>query len=90
MQNLTKAEVQAEEDLRTAKESYAKAIQKESTFESLNPKESELKLNIAILKALQALDKKKKLDNEIKVLSDNVHEKYGWTLQWGWVVHGLR
>ena len=75
LQNLTKAEVQAEEDLRTAKESYAKAIQKESTFESLNPKESELKLNIAILKALQALDKKKKLDNEIKVLSDNVHEK---------------
>jgi chromosome segregation protein len=75
LQNLTKAEVQAEEDLKTAKESYAKAIQKESTFESLNPKESELKLNIAILKALQALDKKKKLDNEIKVLSDNVHEK---------------
>ena len=75
LQNLTKAEVQAEEDLRTAKESYAKAIQKESTFESLNPKESELKLNIAILKALQALDKKKKLDNEINVLSDNVHEK---------------
>ena len=75
LQNLTKAEVQAEEDLRTAKESYAKAIQKESTFESLNPKESELKLNIAILKALQALDKKKKLDNEIKVLSDNVQEK---------------
>ena len=75
LQNLTKAEVQAEEDLRTAKESYAKAIQKESTFESLNPKESELKLNIAILKALQALDKKKKLDNEINELSDNVHEK---------------
>ena len=75
LQNLTKAEVQAEEDLRTAKESYAKAIQKESTFESLNPKESELKLNIAILKALQALDKKKKLDNEINVLSGNVHEK---------------
>jgi chromosome segregation protein len=75
LQNLTKAEVQAEEDLKTAKESYAKAIQKESTFESLNPKESELKLNIAILKALQALDKKKKLDNEINVLSDNVQEK---------------
>jgi chromosome segregation protein len=75
LQNLTKAEVQAKEDLRTAKESYAKAIQKESTFESLNPKESELKLNIAILKALEALDKKKKLDNEINVLSDNVHEK---------------
>ena len=75
LQNLTKAEVQAEEDFKTAKESYAKAIQKESTFESLNPKESELKLNIAILKALQALDKKKKLDNEINALSDNVQER---------------
>ena len=29
-----------------------KQLQKESTFESLNPKENELKLNIAILKAL--------------------------------------
>ena len=75
VQNLTKAELQAEDDLKTAKESYAKAVQKESTFESLNPKENELKLNIAILKALAALDHKKRLDDEIDKLSGQVEEK---------------
>ena len=75
VQNLTKAELQAEDDLKTAKESYAKAVQKESTFESLNPKENELKLNIAILKALAALDHKKRLDDEIDKLSGHVEEK---------------
>ena len=75
VQNLTKAELQAEDDLKTAKESYAKAVQKESTFESLNPKENELKLNIAILKALAALDHKKRLDDEIDKLSGYVEEK---------------
>ena len=75
VQNLTKAELQAEDDLKTAKESYAKAVQKESTFESLNPKENELKLNIAILKALAALDHKKRLDDEIDKLSGQLEEK---------------
>ena len=75
VQNLTKAELQAEDDLKTAKESYAKAVKKESTFESLNPKENELKLNIAILKALAALDHKKRLDDEIDKLSGHVEEK---------------
>ena len=75
VQNLTKAELQAEDDLKTAKESYAKAVQKESTFESLNPKENELKLNIAILKALAALEHKKRLDDEIDKLSGHVEEK---------------
>jgi chromosome segregation ATPase len=75
VQNLTKAELQAEDDLKTAKESYAKAVQKESTFESLNPKENELKLNIAISKALAALDHKKRLDDEIDKLSGHVEEK---------------
>ena len=75
LQNLNKTEVQAEQDLQAAKESYSKAIEKESTFESLNPKENELKLNIAILKALQALDQKKKLDDEIENLNLQVDIK---------------
>ena len=75
LQNIKKSESQTEADLTKAKESYAKAVEKESTFETLNPKENELKLNIAILKALEALKQKNKLQIAINDLERQVEAK---------------
>ena len=75
LQNLNKTQSQTAEDLARAKESYAKAIEKESTFETLNPQENELKLNIAILKALQANDQKKILQTQVTELEESLRQK---------------
>ena len=72
IQNLNKTESQTKADLATAKESYSRAIEKESSFDTLNPKENELKLNIAILKALQANEQKKKLEIQINDLESSI------------------
>ena len=72
IQNLNKTETQTKADLATAKESYSRAIEKESSFDTLNPKENELKLNIAILKALQANEQKKKLEMQINALESSI------------------
>ncbi|MDA9069053.1 AAA family ATPase [Gammaproteobacteria bacterium] len=72
IQNLNKTESQTKADLATAKESYSRAIEKESSFDTLNPKENELKLNIAILKALQANEQKKKLEMQINALESSI------------------
>jgi|TARA_B110000116_G_scaffold270379_1_gene288272 chromosome segregation protein len=75
LQNETKTLIQSKSDIERAKESYAKAIEKESTFENLTPKEKELKLNISILKALEALDKKAELNLKISPLELGIAEK---------------
>ena len=72
IQNLNKTESQIKADLATAKESYSRAIEKESSFDTLNPKENELKLNIAILKALQANEQKQKLEIQIYDLESSI------------------
>ena len=72
IQNLNKTELQTKADLATAKESYSRAIEKESTFDTLNPKENKLKLNIAILKALQANEQKQKLEIQINDLESSI------------------
>ncbi|MDA9763553.1 AAA family ATPase [Gammaproteobacteria bacterium] len=72
IQNLNKTESQTKADLATAKESYSRAIEKESSFDTLNPKENELKLNIAILKALQANEQKQKLEIKINDLESSI------------------
>ena len=84
IQNLKKTESQTKADLATAKESYSRAIEKESSFDTLNPKENELKLNIAILKALQANEQKQKLEiqindyeSSIQLKSDEVQKHQG-------------
>ena len=84
IQNLNKTESQTKADLATAKESYSRAIEKESSFDTLNPKENELKLNIAILKALQANEQKQKLEiqindyeSSIQLKSDEVQKHQG-------------
>ena len=84
IQNLNKTESQTKADLATAKESYSRAIEKESSFDTLNPKENELKLNIAILKALQANEQKHKLEiqindheSSIQIKSDEVQKHQG-------------
>ena len=75
IQNVTRTLSQSKTDLERAKESYAKAIEKESTFDNLTPKEKELKLNISILKALEALDKKAELNLQISPLENSIKEK---------------
>ena len=75
IQNLNKTESQTKADLATAKESYSRAIEKESSFDTLNPKENELKLNIAILKALQANEQKQKLEIQINDYESSVQLK---------------
>ena len=84
IQNLNKTESQTKADLATAKESYSRAIEKESSFDTLNPKENELKLNIAILKALQANEQKHKLEiqindheSSIQIKSDEAQKHQG-------------
>ncbi|MDA9657662.1 AAA family ATPase [bacterium] len=84
IQNLNKTESQTKADLATAKESYSRAIEKESSFDTLSPKENELKLNIAILKALQANKQKQKLEiqindyeSSIQLKSDEVQKHQG-------------
>ena len=75
IQNLNKTETQTKADLASAKESYARAIEKESTFDTLNPQENKLKLNIAVLKALQANEQKEKLEIQINDLDSSVSLK---------------
>jgi len=75
LQNLNKSESQAKDDLLRAKDSYAQALEKESQFESLNPREDELKLNIAILKALQAQIQKKALSERITPFEQKIQAK---------------
>ena len=75
IQNIAKTLSQSKADLERAKESYTKAIEKESTFDNLSPKEKELKLNISILKALEALDKTAELNLQISPLENSIKEK---------------
>ncbi|MDA9614631.1 AAA family ATPase [Pseudomonadota bacterium] len=75
IQNLNKTKTQTKADLASAKESYARAIEKESTFDTLNPQENKLKLNIAVLKALQANEQKKKLEIQINDLDLSINLK---------------
>jgi chromosome segregation protein len=75
LQNLSKSEASNIDALERAKESYAKALENESTFKDLSPKEQELKLNISIIKALEALDQKDSINQLIKPLEDQIHNK---------------
>ena len=75
LQNLNKTLIQSKLDIERAKEGHAKALEKESAFENLTPKEKDLKLNISILKALEALDKKAKLTIKISPLEEKIQQQ---------------
>ena len=75
LQNLSKSEASNMDALERAKESYKKALENESTFKDLSPKEQELKLNISIIKALEALDQKDSINQLIRPLEDQIHYK---------------
>jgi chromosome segregation protein len=75
LQNLSKSEASNMDALERAKESYKKALENESTFKDLSPKEQELKLNISIIKALEALDQKDSINQLIRPLEDQIHNK---------------
>ena len=75
LHNINKSEISNNEALERAKTSYQNAIEKESSFKDLSPKEKELKLDIAIVKALNALEKKSTIDISIKPLEEKITQK---------------
>ena len=75
LQNISKSEASNLAALERAKESYEKAVEKESTFKDLSPKQQELKLNISIIKALDAVKNKDAIVEKIKPLEDSIESK---------------
>ena len=75
LQNINKSETLNNEALERAKKSYQDAIEKETSFKDLSPKEKELKLDIAIVKALNAQEHKSIIDVSIKPLEDKITQK---------------
>ncbi|MDB3996565.1 AAA family ATPase [Gammaproteobacteria bacterium] len=77
LHNINKSEATNLEALERAQKSYQDALEKESVFKDLSPKEKELKLNIAIVKAFDALEKKNTIAKAIQPLEDQINIKQG-------------
>jgi septal ring factor EnvC (AmiA/AmiB activator) len=75
LHNINKSEIANNDALERAKISYQDALEKESSFKDLSPKEKELKLDIAIVKALDALEQKSIIDISIKPHEDKITQK---------------
>ena len=75
LQNISKSEVSNLSSLQRAKDSYKKALEKESSFKDLSPKQQELKLNIAIIKALDSVKNKERIIEKIKPLETDIEAK---------------
>ena len=75
LQNISKSESSNLESLERAKQSYKKALEKESSFKDLSPKQQELKLNIAIIKALDAVKNKNIILERTKPLESDIESK---------------
>ena len=75
LQNITKSEASNLSSLQRAKDSYKKALEKESSFKDLSPKQQELKLNIAIIKALDSVKNKERIIEKIKPLETDIEAK---------------
>ena len=75
LHNINKSEATNLEALERAQKSYKDALQKESAFKDFSPKEKELKLNIAIVKAFDALEKKNTIGKSILPLEDKINIK---------------
>ena len=75
LHNINKSEIANNDALERAKISYQDALQKESSFKDLSPKEKELKLDIAVVKALDAIEQKSIIDISIKPLEEKITQK---------------
>ena len=75
LQNISKSEASNLSSLQRAKDSYKKALEKESSFKDLSPKQQELKLNIAIIKALDSVKNKDRIIEKIKPLEIDIEAK---------------
>ena len=75
LQNISKSEASNMSSLQRAKDSYKKALEKESSFKDLSPKQQELKLNIAIIKALDSVKNKDRIIEKIKPLETDIEAK---------------
>ena len=75
LQNISKTEASNLSSLQRANDSYKKALEKESSFKDLSPKQQELKLNIAIIKALDSVKNKDRIIEKIKPLETDIEAK---------------
>ena len=75
LQNISKSEASNLSSLQRAKDSYKKALEKELSFKDLSPKQQELKLNIAIIKALDSVKNKERIIEKIKPLETDIEAK---------------
>ena len=75
LQNISKSEASNLSSLQRAKDSYKKALEKESSFKDLSPKQQELKLNVAIIKALDSVKNKDRIIEKIKPLETDIEAK---------------
>ncbi len=75
LHNINKSEIANNDALERSKISYQDALEKESSFKDLSPKEKELKLDIAVVKALDALEQKSIIDISIKPLEEKITQK---------------
>ena len=75
LQNISKSEASNLSSLQRAKDSYKKALEKELSFKDLSPKQQELKLNIAIIKALDSVKNKDRIIEKIKPLETDIEAK---------------
>ena len=70
LKNINRDEINNKTNLQRAITGFEEATKKESAFKDLSPKEKELKLNISIIKALDASKNIEKITLQIKPLQD--------------------
>lgn len=68
LKNINRDEINNKASLEKAKNSYEEASKKQAAFKDLSPKEKELKLNISIIKAFDAMKNKEDIDSQLKPL----------------------
>ena len=68
LKNINRDEINNKASLEKAKNNYEEASKKQAAFKDLSPKEKELKLNISIIKAFDAMKNKEDIDSQLKPL----------------------
>jgi len=68
LKNINRDEINNKASLEKAKNNYEEASKKQAAFKDLSPKEKELKLNISIIKAFDAMKNKENIDSQLKPL----------------------
>ena len=75
LKNINRDEVNNKSNLEKAVVGYDEATKKQAAFKDLSPKEKELKLNIATIKAFEAMKNRDKINAELEPLVTNKSSK---------------